>query len=188
MWQSISAVPRAASLCSGKNYRKSCRGMKLVWIGSSASALSSYSRPEMVPGRPITAPESAMRRINDFPSAEFALCLTCPLQITKTPWASRLSTKRTALSLDFSQEMSRELYSHPILYRERGLVAPASRRRFCAAMEMQKSPAGRWRHQTPQFTPKCGTINPITRIALSRFNPAWEGVAGRPIHRGRSWP
>src|SRR3982074_146255 len=36
-----------------------------------------------------------------------------------------------------------------ILFRDRGLVAPASRRRFCAAMEIQKSPAGRWRHQTP---------------------------------------
>ena len=53
-----------------------------------------------------------------------------------------------------------------ILYRERGLVAPASRRRFCAAMEMQKSPAGRWRHQTPEFATKCWTINPTTRIVV----------------------
>jgi hypothetical protein len=29
------------------------------------------------------------------------------------------------------------------------MVAPASRRLFCAAMEAHKSPAGRWRHQTP---------------------------------------
>src|SRR5882757_6297398 len=33
-------------------------------------------------------------------------------------------------------------------------------------MEIQKSPAGRWRHQTPRYTAKCGTTSPLTRIVL----------------------
>jgi hypothetical protein len=53
-----------------------------------------------------------------------------------------------------------------ILFRERDLVAPASRRQFCAVMVMQKSPAGRWRHQIQQFTAKCGTTNPTTRMVV----------------------
>ncbi len=51
----ISAIRRAAFPCSRKSFRNTSFGMKLAWIGSSASAVTSYVFPDMVPGRPTTS-------------------------------------------------------------------------------------------------------------------------------------
>src|SRR5262249_37539627 len=65
-------------------------------MGSSASAVSSYGFPEIVPGTPITSPASAIHRIRTFQSAELADIFTRPLYSTNTPRGSCPSTNSTA--------------------------------------------------------------------------------------------
>jgi hypothetical protein len=47
-------------------------------MGSKASAVSSYGFPEMVLGKPTTSPDSAKRKITDFPVAELVDNFTRP--------------------------------------------------------------------------------------------------------------
>ncbi len=60
-----------------------------------------------------------------------------------------------------------------------GVVAPASRRRFCDAAQIQKTPARRRRYRTSPSKAKRGTINPMARSILHCQALRMHRLAGR---------
>ncbi len=101
-----------------------------------------------------------MQELPTQPSHEIILLCVPPQSLPR----QRMPHPHQRISLDFSQRLKHALCTRSIACTEHGLVAPASRRRFYAAMNMQKSPAGR--RATKPSTPQQSVGRPIQLFEL----------------------